>query len=158
LRKEFIMRTITVLAVLTVALVIPATGATAPDDSVKGPGCGDITLWDPDQAGPPVYRSAPITGTPTVFASITTAKPSCSSLAYTVTVYDATGTIVLGTQTFNGDDATSLFQYAVEPEGGPSQVCVVATSSRNGRVVDAAPNSGCFPLSLDTSPGGSGLN
>lgn len=151
------MRTITALAVLTVALVIPATGATAPADPVRGPACGDITLWDPDQAGPPVYRT--VGGAATVFSSLTTAKPSCSGLVYTVTVYDAGGTTVLGTQTFNGDDAASEFQSAISPTGGPTQVCIAATSmSRNGKVIDAAPNSGCFPLSLDTSPGGSGLN
>jgi hypothetical protein len=153
------MRTITVLAVLTVALVIPATGATAPDDPVKGPGCGDIIFSDPDGAegGPPVYRT--IGGTPTVFSAVTTAKPSCSGFTYTVTVYDASGTTVLGMQTFSGDDATSEFQSAVSPTGGPSQVCVAATSTtRNGKVVDAAPNVGCFSLVLEISPGGSGLN
>jgi hypothetical protein len=149
------MRTITLLAVLTMGLALPATGATAPSDQVRGPACGDITFSDPDQAGPPVYRTI---GSPTVFSSLTTAKPSCSGFSYTVTVYDASGTTVLGTQTFAGDDATSLFQSAISPTGGPSQVCVAATSIRHGKVIDAAPNSGCFPLSLDTSPGGSGLN
>ena len=151
------MRTITLLAVLSMALVIPATGVTAPSDPVKGPACGDITFSDPEGAGPPVYRSD-ITGIPTVFSSVTTQKPSCSHMAYTVTVYDVTGITVLGAQTFNGDDSASLFQSAVSPTGGPSQVCVVATSTRNGKVVDVAPNTGCFPLALNSSPGGSGLN
>jgi hypothetical protein len=28
----------------------------------------------------------------------------------------------------------------------------------NGHVIDAAPNSGCYPLIINTSGGGSGLN
>jgi hypothetical protein len=34
----------------------------------------------------------------------------------------------------------------------------VATSARDGHVIDSAPDSGCYIMALDTSPGGSGLN
>jgi hypothetical protein len=152
------MRTITALAVLTIALVIPATGATAPGgDKVKGGPCADITVWDPDQAGPPVYTTRPF-GTATVYAQLTTAKPSCSGDTYTITVYDASGTTVLDSQTFTGDGTTSSFSYSFSPSGAPSQVCIAASSNKDGKVLDAAPDAGCYVMVLDTSPGGSGLN
>ena len=150
------MRTITLLALLTAALAIPATGATAPADQVKGPACGDITLWDDVQAGPPAYSN--FTGTPTVFASITTAKPSCDSLTYQFDVYNASGTTLLSSQSFPGDGSTSEFQFTYSPPGGPNQVCVSASSLRGDKVVDAAPNSGCFVADLGSSGGQSGLN
>jgi hypothetical protein len=152
------MRTITALAVLTVALVLPATGATAPGgDKVKGGPCADITVWDPELAGPPVYTTRPA-GTATVYAQLTTAKPSCSGTPYTITVYDASGTTVLNSQTFTGDGTTSSFSYAFSPPGAPSQVCIAASSNKDGKVLDAAPDTGCYVMVLDTSPGGSGLN
>jgi hypothetical protein len=150
-------RLIALVVALAAALAIPAAGSSAPSDQVKGPACGDITLFDPDQAGPPVYTTRP-SGTATVYAQLTTAKPSCSSMTYTINVYDAGGTTLLNTQQFAGDNATSAFSYSFSPAGAPSQVCIAATSSRNGHVVDAAPNSGCYVMALDVSPGGSGLN
>ena len=152
------MRTIALLVLLTAALALPATGATAPGgDKVTGGPCADITVYDPDQAGPPVYTTRPA-GTATVYALLTTAKASCSGAAYTVTVYDASGTAVLDSQTFTGDGSTSSFSYTFSPAGAPSQVCIAATSMKGGKVNDAAPNTGCYGMVLDTSPGGSGLN
>jgi len=151
-------RLIVLLAVVAAALSLPVAGSSAPIDQVKGPACGDITLWDPDQAGPPVYTTQRGTAPATVFALLTTAKPSCSSMTYTISVYDATGTTLLNSQTFQGDDTSSSFSYSFSPAGAPSQVCISATRTRDGHVVDSAPNSGCFSLSLDTSPGGSGIN
>ena len=57
-----------------------------------------------------------------------------------------------------GDGTTSTFLFTLTPAGAPQQVCVSASSSRDGKVIDAAPNSGCVVLSLGLSPGGSGLN
>ena len=152
------MRTITLLAVLSMALVIPATGVTAPGgDKVKGGPCADITVWDPDQAGPPVYTTRPV-GTATVYALLTTAKASCNGTPYTITVYDASGTNVLNSQTFIGDGSTSSFSYSFSPSGAPSQVCIAASSDKDGKVLDAAPDTSCYVMGLDISPGGSGLN
>ena len=155
-------RLIALLLVVAAALVIPATGATAPIDQVRGPACADITLFGPDGSGNPVYttRQAGTTtpGPATVYAALTTAKPSCSGFTYTITVYDATGTTVLDSQTFAGDDTSSSFSYSFSPPGGPSEVCISATSSRDEKVIDAAPNSGCVVIALDTSPGGGGFN
>src|SRR5436309_8780510 len=103
-------RLIAFVVALAAALAMPAAGSSAPPDQVKGPACGDITLSDPQQAGPPVYTTRPA-GTATVYALLTTAKPSCSSMTYTITVYDAGGTTPLNSQQFAGDDATSSFSY-----------------------------------------------
>ena len=151
-------RLIVLLAVLAAALSLPVAGSTAPIDQVKGPACGDITLWDPDQAGPPIYTTH-LTGVATVYALLTTAKPSCSSMTYTISVYaDANGTTLVNSQTFQGDGTSSSFSYSFSPAGAPNPVCISAVSIRDGHVVDAAPNSGCFPLFLDTSGGQSGIN
>lgn len=150
------MRRFTLLAALAAALVLPASAVTAPADPVKGPPCGDITLWDDIQSGPPAYST--FSGPATVYASITTAKPSCAAMTYTFIVYDATGATPLSTQWFTGDGSTSTFQFTYSPPGAPTQVCVAATSSRDGKVIDAAPNSGCEVRTLDDTGGQSGLN
>jgi hypothetical protein len=155
-------RIIFLLVALSAVLAIPAVGTTAPGDQVRGPGCGDITFWNSDQTGPPQYSTGnPQGSTPaTVYGTITTAKPSCSGFVYTISVYaDATQQATLTTQTFNGDDATSLFSFTYSPPGAPSQVCVATTSMRDGHLVDAAPDTGCAILVLDGGiGGGSGLN
>jgi hypothetical protein len=154
-------RLIALLVVIAAALSLPAVGTGASGDKVRGNACGDITLWDPSQAGPPVYTTRTPTGgtgAATVYALLTTAKPSCGGTTYTISVYDATGATLLNQQTFTGDDTTSSFSYSFSPTGAPSQVCIVATSARDGHVIDSAPDSGCYIMALDTSPGGSGLN
>jgi hypothetical protein len=151
-------RLIAFLIVVAAALGLPVAATTAPVDQVKGPPCGDITFWDDVQSGPPAYSTNHGTAPPTVFASLTTAKPSCAKATYTISVYDATGTTLLTSQTYLGDGTTSVFQFTYSPPGAPQQVCVSASSSRDGKVIDAAPNSGCFVLVLDASGGQSGLN
>ena len=152
-------RLIALLLAVWAALAIPTTGATAPPtDKVHGPACGDITLFDPTFAGPPVYTTNRGTTPPTVYAELTTAKPSCPGVVYTIYIYDATGTSLLTRQQYTGDGVTSDFSFTYSPPGGPRQVCIAATSSREGEVIDAAPNSGCYVLVVDFSPGGSGIN
>jgi hypothetical protein len=151
-------RLIVFIAAVATAIALPVAATSAPGDQVRGPACGDITLWDDIQAGPPAYNSR-LTGTATVYASVTTAKPSCARATYTISVYDASGTTLLTSQTYSGDDVTSTFQFTYSPPGAPSQVCIAATSNRDGKVIDEAPNGGgCYVLALDFSPGGSGLN
>lgn len=149
-------RLLAFLVVATAALALPVAATTAPVDQVKGPACGDITFWDDVQGGPPAYTT--FGGAASVFSSLTTAKPSCAKTTYAVSVYDSTGTTLLTSQSQVGDGSTSLFLFTLTPAGAPAQVCVSASSSRDGKVIDAAPNSGCVVLSLGLSPGGSGLN
>lgn len=154
------LRLIVFFAVVATALALPVAATTAPADQVRGPACGDITLWDDVQGGPPAYSTIGGTAPATVYASVTTAKPSCAKATYTISVYDdANRTNLLSSRTYTGDDSTSTFQFTYSPPPtAPHQVCIAASSSRDGKVIDAAPNSGCYPLVLDTSPGGSGLN
>src|SRR3954453_13758897 len=154
-------RLLTFLVVVTAALALPVAATTAPVDQPKGPASGDITFWDDVQGGPPAYTTfdgSTFNGPATVFASLTTAKPSCAKATYTISVYDAAGTTLLNSRTYPGDDTTSVFQFTFLPADAPSQVCVSASSSRDGKVVDAAPNSGCSVLTLGLSGGQSGLN
>lgn len=155
-------RPLVLLVALAGLLMVPAVGTTASGDKVRGPACGDITLWNSDQSGPPQYSTGnPKGSTPaTVYATLTTAKPSCSGFTYNITIYtDATQQTQITSQTFTGDDATSLFSFTYSPPGAPAQVCITATSVHGGHVVDAAPDSGCAILVLDGgSGGGSGLN
>ena len=151
-------RLLALVVAIAAALSIPAAGSSTPADQVKGSACGDITLWDPDHSGPPVYTDR--FGSATVYASLTTAKPSCSGTTYTIYVYDASGSTLLTSQQYAGDDATSEFSsFTYAPPDAPRQVCIAATSSREDHIIDAAPNGGgCYVLVLDVSPGGSGLN
>jgi hypothetical protein len=159
-RQRIIFLLITIAAVLA----IPAVGTTAPGDQVRGPGCGNITLWNSDKSDPPQYSSGNPAGStaPTVYAVLTTAKASCSGFVYTINLYQENGTTLITSQTYNGDDATSefpLFTYEFPTTNYPQAVCISATSTRDGRVIDAAPDSGCAVRTLDGGiGGGSGLN
>jgi hypothetical protein len=150
-------RTIALLVALAALLVIPATGTTAPADQVRGPGCGDITLSD-STGQLPAYRGTE-GGAATVEALLTTAKPSCSSGVYTISLYtDTSQTTLIDSRTFTGDDVTSEFLATFSLTSAPDSVCIVATSTRSGHLIDAAPNSGCFELVINSSGGGSGIN
>jgi hypothetical protein len=160
-------RIIFLLVALAAVLAIPAVGTTAaPIDSVKGPGCGDINLRDSADSGPPAYRGTE-EGSATVDAVLATAKPSCSALAYTIYIYtDTTQATLIDSMTFNGNGASTFAWTYTFAANAPHSVCVAATSTRDGRIVDAAPNdftpgstgSGCYTLVINTPPGGSGLN
>jgi hypothetical protein len=151
-------RTIALLLALAALLAIPATGTSAPDDQVRGPGCGDIVLSDSSGTGLPAYGGTE-GGAATVDSLVTTAKPSCSGVVYTVSLYtDASQTNLIDSRTFNGDDVTSQFPASFSLTNAPHSVCIVATSVRGGHLIDAAPNSGCFPLVINSSGGGSGIN
>lgn len=152
-------RTMALLAALAALLLLPATGTTAPADPVHGPGCADITLSDSSQSGPPAYRGTE-GGSATVDSLITAAKPSCSGVVYTISIYtDASQSTLIASMPFNGDDTTSAFPWSYTfATGAPHSVCVAATSSRGGHLIDAAPNTGCFTLVINSSGGGSGIN
>jgi hypothetical protein len=156
-------RMIALLVALAAALVIPTIGATAPGDSVRGPGCGDITLSNPDETDPPLYTTRDpndptLTTDPTVYALLTTAKLSCSGAVYTITLSwtDSSGQTQTVTQTYLGDGLTSSFSFthSFSSTSAPSEVCISAMSELRGRVVDAAPNSGCGTRLLNGGVGG----
>jgi hypothetical protein len=133
-------------AAAAVALALPAAGTGAPPD-VKGPKCANIFLT--------ANYSGTLGGPATVSGNLTTpTAPSCSTAVYTVYVYDASGTTLLGSQTFSGDGVTDEFAYSIAVSNAPQQVCVSATSTIGGHIADAAPNSGCGLLELNPPGGG----
>lgn len=161
-------RAIALIAALAAVFVLPATGRTAPPtDPVRGSACGDIVFSDSDSSGPPAYRGTEGQSA-TVDALLTTAKPSCSGMVYTMYIYtDTTQATQIDSRVFNGDGVTSAFSWLYTFQtGAPHSVCVGATSTREGRIVDAAPSSftpgssgsGCYSLVINSSGGGSGLN
>lgn len=153
-------RTIALFIALAAALLVPAVGASAPPtDQVRGAPCGDITLWDSSLSGPPAYGGTE-GGAATVDALLTTAKPSCAGFVYTITLYtDTTESSTIASASFIGDGVTMSFAWQYNfSTGAPHSVCIAAASTQNGRLVDPAPNSGCFTLTIGSAGGGSGLN
>jgi hypothetical protein len=142
-------------AAATVALVLPTGGASARPGDAKGPLCSDIHV---------VATFTSATGTPgetgTVQWTLTTPQaPSCPGATYTVTVFDATGTTILGGAQYTGNGEDDAFAGSLTIEDAPASVCVSATSTVRGRLTDAAPDTGCEEVELDDiAPGGGGFD
>ena len=142
-------------AAATVALALPAAGASARQGDTKGPPCSDIFLSAS-------FTNA--TGTPgqpaTVQWVLTTPQaPSCPGAVYTVTVFDSTGTTILGGARYVGNGEDAAFSGSLTIANAPSSVCISATSTLRGRLTDAAPDSGCEVVQLaDEAPGGGGFD
>jgi hypothetical protein len=143
-----------IAAVALLALALPTAGVPARPGDAAGPPCSDIQLTI-DYIGT-LGVSATVSGN-----LITPRAPSCAGGVYTVYVYDATGTTLLGSQTFTGDDTTDAFSYSIPISNAPSSVCVYATSTIRGRITDTAPNGACSdpaePFLLNGGSGASGF-
>lgn len=140
-------------AAATVALALPTAGSSARVGDAKGPPCSDIFIT-------PSFTSA--TATPgelgTVQWTLTTPlAPSCPGAVYTVTVYDATGTTILGGAQYIGDGESAAFAGFFQLANSPESVCVSATSVFRGRIADSAPDTGCQLVELSTTGGASGF-
>ena len=142
-------------AAATVALALPTAGAAARQGDAKGPPCSDIFVSA-------TFTSA--TGMPgetgTVQWLLTTPQaPSCPGGVYTVTVYDATGSTILGGAQYVGNGQDDAFSGSLTIANAPSSVCISATSTVRGRLTDAAPDTGCQEVQLeDIAPGGGGFD
>jgi hypothetical protein len=123
-------------ATAAVALGLSAAGVAAPPGDAHGPPCSDIFLVEPNYTGT-------VGGTGRVFGTLTTPRAiSCVGGVYTVNVYDASGTTLLGSQTFTGG-TTDEFSYDITFADAPQVVCVFATSTVRGRITDTAPDDAC---------------
>jgi hypothetical protein len=123
-------------ATTAAALGLSAAGVAAPPGDTRGAPCSDIFLVEPNYSGS-------IGGTGTVFGTLTTPRTvSCVGGVYTVYVYDASGTNLLGSQTFTGG-TTDEFSYSITFSSAPEFVCVYATSTIRGRIADTAPDDAC---------------
>jgi hypothetical protein len=149
------MKRILMLALAATALSFPAAVTAAkPVDSVKGPACNDIDLSVDYTYDTPGAQS----GSATASGTITTAGavPSCKKGAYTVYVYDASGTNRLASCSYSGDGVATQFAPCTYTSTAGDPLCVYATSESNGRVMDSAPNEGCAAFGEPITPGPSG--
>ncbi|MGH3083381.1 MAG: hypothetical protein ACRDNP_04860 [Gaiellaceae bacterium] len=148
---------ITVVAVVAaaaaVALALPSVGAPARPGDQKGPACSDIFV----QAS--LVNVGATVGEPaTVQWTLTTPlAASCLGGVYTVTVYDASGTTILGGARYDGNGEDAAFVGSFQLASAPEAVCVSATSSLRGRITDSAPDEGCQLVELSESGGASGF-
>jgi hypothetical protein len=142
-----------VAAVAAVALALPTAGSSARAGDQKGPPCSDIFV---------TASLASATATPgepgTVQWTLSTPlAPSCPGAVYTVTVYDQSGSTVLGGARYVGDGENAAFAGSFSVASAPSAVCVSATSVVRDRIADSAPDSGCRLVELSNSGGASGM-
>jgi hypothetical protein len=141
-------------AAAVLALGLPTAGIPAPPGDAHGPPCSDIRLTA-DYLGTE-GADATISGN-----LITPRAPSCADAVYTVFVFDATGTMPLGSQQFIGDDLSDAFAYSIPITNAPPSVCIYATSALRGRITDTAPDGACNdpaePVLLNGGTGASGF-
>lgn len=141
-------------AAVALALGLPSVGVPARPGDAHGPLCSDIRLTA-DYLGT-AGDAATVSGN-----LFTPQGPSCQGGVYTVYVYDASGTTLLGTQQFIGDDSNDAFGYSISITNAPSSVCVYGTSEIRGRIADTAPDGACSgagePVLLNGGTGASGF-
>jgi hypothetical protein len=144
-----------ILALAAVAATAPSLSSGAVGDT-NGPPCRDIT-------GGQFNYSATGTNTYNLNAQLLLGDDGlaapCKQLTYTLYV------LVDGTDP-NAAGATPL----AFPQDGSAQwtgititdddpnICVYATTSHNGKVLDTAPDSGCLVVTAGTTGGGGGFN
>jgi hypothetical protein len=149
------MKRLVLAVALAVAATVLASGSAlaAPDDA-KGPPCANITSYG---AQTDYYNPA---ANPDLQFTIGLAARSCESITYTLEIYDLSGTTLLATvtQTGTGSSSTVVFNYNFTGTAPSDGVCVVATTSRRGNVLDRAPNTGCAPMETGGAGGGGGFD
>jgi hypothetical protein len=154
------MKRLLVLALLALGLtivVVPTASPARPGDAdAQGPPCGDITSGDGGYSAEGVIDF-------TVFLQ----APACSLVTYTFVVTDTGGTTIASVSP-DAEVCTAetggCVHFSVNlGESGPSTVCVYATTTIGGHLVDRAPNMSdptCPPSSPSISlvKGGSGAS
>jgi hypothetical protein len=151
------MKRIALFALLVTAIgaVVATPLASATKDDARGPACADI-IGGGNGGNDGFYANGD--GTGRFDMSMDLGAPACKNVKYTFYVSYNGGdfvaisgvangtTVTMPTQTYTGVTATS-------------NVCVYATSgSKDGDVFDRAPDSGCVPVILDSTPGNSSFS
>ena len=138
-------RSITALiaaGLLLLGMVVPASAA---KPEATGGRCADIEVTGN-------YVTDPDTGNPTVTFLFDLPAESCTRVTYSAFVHASAGGALLASRSTPGNGGQ--IGFAIELPGGPSSVCLSATStSRGGTTFDAAPNSGCVVVQLDAGGG-----
>jgi hypothetical protein len=124
--KRFVLIASLVLGLAAVAA--PVATPAAPSDA-QGPACGDIVSGDGS------YVSGVVDFT--VFLG----APACSFVTYTFTVADQDGNVITPTSTTTTTADSSIEYVYTLPSGSPTVVCLSASTSIHGHLVDMAPNS-----------------
>jgi hypothetical protein len=151
---------LTLAAVCGSALVVAVSPASTAkiDDTNGGPVCADIT----NDSGVSDYSNSTLTFV------LSTVAPSCRGLTYTVSAYDDTTGVLLGTGSAPGNKTPQIdgsgFVFVTVPidtskaSTDPIEsFCIVATSG-DDRVFDRAPDAGCISFPVSSSGGQSGFN
>jgi hypothetical protein len=115
----------------------------------KGPPCGDITagfFYTPDATE--------------ARADLQTPVASCTFVTYTLYVDSNPATepvSTMGDGTADLGDAGDLIRLSASVADTDQMICVYATSSIGGHVIDRAPDTGCVPLAPGGTGGGGGF-
>jgi hypothetical protein len=153
------MRHVLALALIAVALGLPAGWALAAPDDATGPPCANISNTDWG------YSSDGATATVTIFLDTT----SCTGISHTLfvqdsvseTVIEATSIPVFGdgeADNTSGPGTDSVTVTATVPlSAQDGEVCLFATTSKGGRnTFDRAPDATLSPNCVELTPGGTG--
>jgi hypothetical protein len=146
------MRKVLWALLLATALSLAVTVSAAGDPvGNEQPPCGDIVnggagyhvLSEPQQ---------------TVTGSDLLAAPSCKDVSYTLFVtYTTGGREKVKSQTLKGDGVSDFIFFQINnvlaDEG--TEPCAYSETTKGNNVIDRAPDTGCVPLPVDSSPGSS---
>ena len=157
MRKSLLAITV---ALLCCVLAVPIAQA-APSTGDTKKACADIV------DGRAVYQSVPGEVTPTgsqVLAQMDLGANACKNLKYTMTVLASdTDPTVLATADAVRIPATGnpltparvQFDAPLPYPGPEGLVCIaITTTKKNGQVLDAAPDTGCVPIPIDSDVSG----
>jgi hypothetical protein len=131
------MKRALILATLAAAFAMVAAQSAAPAGDTRGPACANIT------DGSIFYPSS----TGVITADVFLAKPACSSVAYTFTVYDATsGDVIASPTTYTACTPApggGCIEFTVDlGTSGPAAVCVSGETLIHNHLADHAPDIG----------------
>jgi hypothetical protein len=126
------MKRALILATLVAAMAMVAVQPAAPAGDTRGPACANII------DGSIFYSEGVIT------ADVFLAKPACSSVTYTFTVYDTSGGLLATTTTYtpcDPDPGVPCIHFNIPLDANaPSLVCVAGDTRLGGHVADRAPD------------------
>jgi hypothetical protein len=147
------------LAIAALALTVVATVSADATGDTLGKACSDIVSGTGGYTG-----TNPTNGDPpdVVIATVNYAAPTCQGVAYTLLVYDESGTNLLGFQILRGDGSSSSLDFQVnnivgtDNGDGTQSVCLATVTSNGFHILDRAPDTGCGVETSGGSGGGGG--
>lgn len=131
------MRRALILAAVVAAIAVVEVHPAVSAGDTRGPACANIT------DGSIFYPSS----TGVITADVFLAKPACSSVTYTFTVYDTTsGDVIASPPTYTACTPApggGCIEFTVDlGTSGPAAVCVSGDTLIHGHLADHAPDTG----------------